>query len=76
MWNIGHEACIGLCHEFPDQMRGVFMLASQYLLCNVFTHVILHLFIEELQLFLLEVGKDLEGNHEGDYRHDPRSLTL
>ena len=38
--------------------------------------MILQLFIEELQLFLLEVGKDLKGNDESDYSHDPRTVTL
>ena len=51
------------------------MLASCSLLHAVFTHTLV-LFIKELQLFLLEVGKDLEGNDEGDHSHYPRTITL
>jgi len=52
------------------------MLASHSLLHAAITAMILLLFIEELQLFLLEVGKDLESNNESDYSHDPRTFTL
>ena len=70
MRHIGHEACIRLCYEFPDQMRGLLIFASLFFVQTGFTHTLV-LFKEELQLFLLEVSKDLEGNDECDYSHDP-----
>ena len=75
MWHVGHQACIGLCYKFPNQIRGLFILASCSLLHAVFTHTLVF-FVKELQLFLLKVGKDFEGNDEGDYGHDPRTVTL
>jgi hypothetical protein len=56
-------------------MLGLFILASCSLLYAFFTRTLL-LFIKELKLFLLKVGKDLKGNDEGDYSHYPRTVTL